>query len=199
MKESMRLVISLAFILLIISACGGGEVSAPPSATVASMERVSFVSSLLGPGFSMQIPSTWRYQITDTGIILSNDPRLLGAQDDGAVIPSGSLVANVSLLTEAEVIAIGARNSASLIDAIVGASADDALQPQYSNADLVSFDGRNGAQSFVSIAGSDSLLLALELDRNFLLAIVVSPQGELRQHSSVLNSIFGSVDLLKTN
>ena len=199
MKALMRLALLLTFVLLIVSACGGGEDSAPPAATVASLERVSFVSSLLSPGFSMQYPSAWRYQITDTGIILSNDPGLLGAQDDGAVIPSGALVVNVSILTEAEVIAIGARNSASLIDAFVGASADDALKPRYSNSDLVTIAGRDGAQSFVSIAGSDSLLLALELERNFLLAIVVSPQGELRQHRDTLNTIFGSVNLLKTN
>ena len=89
MKALMRPALLLTFVLLIVSACGGGEDSAPPAATVASLERVSFVSSLLSPGFSMQYPSDWRYQITDTGIILSNDPGLLGAQDDGAVIPSG--------------------------------------------------------------------------------------------------------------
>lgn len=182
-----------------LAACAGGEVSSPPSATAPPLERVSFVSSLLSPGFSLEYPANWRYQITDTGIILSDDPRLLGAQDDGAVIPSGSLVANVSLLTEAEVIAIGARNAASLIDAFVGASSDDALKPQYSKSDAVTIDGRDGAQSFVSIASSDSLLLALELERNFVLAIVVAPAGQLRRHSNTLNAIFGSVDLLKAN
>lgn len=194
----MRLVVLLTFVLLVNSACAGSEVSAPPAAMPA-MERISVVGSPLIPGFSMQYPSTWHHQITDTGIILSDNPRLLGAQDDGAVIPSGSLVVNVSVLTEAEVIAIGARDSASLIDAFVAASADDALKPRYNNSDLVKIDGRDGAQSFVSIAGSDSLLLALELERSFLLAIAVSPQGELRRHSDALNSIFGSVSLLKAN
>ena len=199
MTHPMRLVIFSTLILLALTACGAGEVTAPPSPTMAPLERVSFVSSLLAPGFSLEYPSNWHYQITDTGIMLSDNPGLLGAQDDGAVIPRGSLVVNLSLLTEAEVIAIGARNAASLIDAFVGTSAEDALKPQYSNSNTVKIDGRDGAQSFVSIAGSDSLLLALELERNFVLAIVVAPAGQLRQHSDALNAIFGSVDLLIAN
>ena len=180
---------------LVSAACGGGEDSTPQP-TPLQLQHASFVNTRLSPGFALHFPVSWRYQVTETGIMLSNHPDLLTAEDDGAAIPSGALAANVSLLTEAEVQGIGARNAAGLIDAFVGSSSSDDLGPRYRNSNVIQIDGRDGAQSLVSIDGSDSLLLALELEGNFVLAVVVAPQGELQRHTPTLNAIFASVELL---
>ena len=194
MQKRLSFLLLGIVVALVIIGCSVEQEA--PAAPVTSSREVSFVSSRLSPGFSLQIPDSWHYLITDLGLFLSDNAALLGARDDGAVIPSGSLVANVSLLTEADVIAIGARNAASLIDAFVGASSGDVLRPGYRASDSINLEGRDNAQSFVSIGGSDSLLLALELDRNFLLAIVVAPEGELRLHTDALDTVFGSAKLL---
>ncbi len=190
----------IAFLAMVIAAllagCGGEAIAPQPSPV--PFKQASFVSNLLSPGFALHFPTTWRYVVTDNGIILSNDPGLLATRDDAA-IPSGSLTVSVSLLTEEDVQAIGVRNSAGLLDAFVGSSSEDALVPQYHDTDAIKIDGRDGAQSFVSIAGSDSLLLALELERNFVLGIVVAPPGELKLHTDMLNAIFSSVTLLPAN
>ena len=83
---------------LVLAACGGGEDSTPQP-TPMQLQRASFVNSRLSPGFALHFPVGWRYQVTETGIMLSNHPDLLTAEDDGATIPSGALAANVSLLT----------------------------------------------------------------------------------------------------
>lgn len=190
----------IAFLVMVIASllAGCGSEEPAPQPTPIPLQQVSFVNNLLSPGFALHFPTTWRYLVTENGIILSNDPGLLATLDDAA-IPSGSIAVNVSLLTEKDVQAIGVRNSAGLLDAFVGSSSEDALVPQYRDSDVIKIAGRDGAQSFVSIAGSDSLLLALDLERNFVLGIVVAPQGELRLHTDTLNTIFASVKLLPVN
>ena len=90
---------------------------------------------------------------------------------------------------------IGARNAASILDAFVGASSDDALGPNYETAETVTINGRNSEQSYGSIDGSDSLLLALGLSGNYVMAIIVAPEGELQQESVLLSKIFETIEL----
>lgn len=187
------LILSLFILACLLSACGSAS-EAPP--TPIPLQRASFVSNRLNPGFAVQFPSTWRYQVLEAGIILSNDHEILSAPDT-ADIPSGALIMNISLLTENQVRLIGARNAADLIDAFVDSSPDDALTPKYRDTNAIKIEGRDGAQSFVSIAGSDSLLLTLNLGDNYVLAVVVAPEGELQNHTEVLNEIFATVELLQ--
>ena len=90
-------------------------------------------------------------------------------------------------------------NAASIVDAFIGAAADDALGPQYRDAKSIEINGRDNAQSYVSVGGSDSLLLAVELSGNYVLAIIVAPEGELRRKSDLLNEIFASIELRVSN
>ena len=180
-------------IALLLASCAGGA----PAAGV--MRQAYHVGDGDRPGFALDYPSGWRHQDTEAGLMLSDDHQLLAADDDGVVIPSGSLAVNVSLLTAADVRALGARNAASLIDALVGTSENDALSPQYRSIEAIAIDGRQGARSQVSIPDSDSLLLALELEGSYVLAIVVTPRGELQRHDETLNAIFASVRLLSAN
>ena len=181
---------------LLLSACGGE--SSTPQATPVQLQRASYVSTRLNPGFAVHFPTSWRYQVSEAGIMLSNDPDLLSAPAVNPEMPGGSLAMNISLLTEEQVRSIGARNAAGLIDAFVGSSNIDALAPKYRDTNAITIEGRDGAQAFVSTGGSDSLLLALDLQGNFVLAVVVAPKDELKQHTGILNSIFASVELLKT-
>ncbi len=193
---SIRTLICLLGLLFacLLSACAS-ELS-EPQPTPVPWQRASYVSTRLNPGFAVQFPATWRYQVLEAGIILSNNADVLSASDN-TELPSGTLILNISLLTENQVRVIGARNAADLIDAFVASSTNDALGPQYRNTDAIKIEDRDGAQSFVSIAGSDSLLLTLELEGNFALAVAVAPEGELKTHTDDLNEIFASIELLK--
>ncbi|MCY4539580.1 MAG: hypothetical protein OXE52_15280 [Chloroflexi bacterium] len=188
------LVLILAWLL---SACGGE--SSAPGATRQSLQRASFASNGLSPGFALDFPASWRYQASEASIMLSNDPELLSKSDDDPAIPSGALAVNISLLSEDQARAIGAREAAAVIDAFGGASTNDALRRRYRDTNAITIEGREGAQSLVSVAGSDSLLLALELEGNFVLAVAVAPEGELQQHTNSLYAIFASVEPLASS
>ena len=184
--------------MTVASACQSAETVAPEPTPI-QWQRVTFFATLLQPGFAINVPADWHYEVSDTGIIIYNYPRLLSLQDDGAALPVGSVVANLTILSAADVQRLGARNAASIVDAFIGAAADDALGPRYSNAETLEINGRDNAQAYVSVGGSDSLLLALELSGNYVLAIIVAPEGELQRKSDLLNQIFASIELRVSN
>lgn len=193
MVVRMRNLLLLAVIAIIASACQSTETA--PEPTPIQWQRVTFVASLLDPGFALNIPADWRYEVSETGIIVYNYPRLLQLETEGVEMPTGSRIASLTILSAAQVQRLGARNAASILDAFVGESSDDGLGPQYLPADSIEINGRDSAQLYVSINRRDSLLLALELAGNYVMAIVIAPEGELRQQSNLLNQIFGSIEL----
>lgn len=194
MITRLRLMLCIVIIAIAASAYGGAE-TAVPEPTPIQWQRVTFFADLLQPGFAMNIPGDWRYEVADTGIIIFNYPRLLELESDAAELPSGSIIANLTILSALDVQMIGARNAASILDAFVGASSDDMLGPDYQAADTIEINSRDNAQFYVSIDGSDSLLLALELSGNYVMAIIVAPEGELQRRSELLDLIFGSIEL----
>lgn len=198
MSTRLTLFLCIVFIATKASACQSAE-SLAPEPTPIQWQRVTFFATLLQPGFAINVPADWHYEVSDTGIIIYNYPRLLSLQDDGAELPAGSVVANLTILSAADVQRLGARNAASIVDAFIGASADDALGPRYRDAESIEINGRNNAQFYVSVGGSDSLLLALELSGNYVLAIIVAPEGELQHESDLLNQIFASIELRASN
>lgn len=195
MSTRLTLLLCIVFIATIASACQSAEpVATEP--TPIQWQRVTFFATRLQPGFAIDIPADWQYDVSDTGLIIFNYPRLLSVQDDGAELPAGSVVANLTILSAADVQRIGARNAASIVDAFIGAAADDAMGPQYRDAETIEINGRDNAQAYVSVGGSDSLLLAVELSgNNYVLAIIVAPEGELGRESSMLDRIFASIEL----
>ena len=194
MITRLRLLLLVFIIAIIASACQSSEPTAPEP-TPMQWQRVTFFADRLQPGFAMNIPADWRYEVGETGIIIFNYPRLLELENDSAVMPSGSIIANLSILSAVDVQMMGARNAASILDAFVGASSDDALGPKYETADTIEINGRDSAQVYVSIDGSDSLLLALDLSGNYVMAILVAPEGELQQESDLLSNIFETIEL----
>lgn len=183
----------LGLMLVGLTACQSAEVA--PEPTLTRWQRVTFISSRLLPGFALNIPAEWHYQVSDSGIIIFNYPRLLDIADDGADLPAGSVMANLSMLSAADVRRIGARNAAGIIDYFVGAASGSGPGPQYSSADAVDIKGRDAAQSVVSIGASDSLLLAMSLDGHYLLGVIVTPNGEVPSQIDLLNQILASVEL----
>lgn len=198
MFTRLTLFLCIVFIASMASACQSAE-SVAPEPTPIQWQRVTFFATLLQPGFAINVPADWHYEVSDTGIIIYNYPRLLSLQDDGAELPAGSVVANLTILSAADVQRLGARNAASIVDAFIGASADDALGPRYRDAESIEINGRDNAQFYVSVGGSDSLILALELSGNYVLAIIVAPEGELQRESDLLNQIFASIELRVSN
>lgn len=198
MLTRLTLLLCIVFIVTAASACQSAE-SVAPEPTPIQWQRVTFFATLLQPGFAINVPADWHYEVSDTGIIIYNYPRLLSLQDDGAELPDGSVVANLTILSASDVQRLGARNAASIVDAFIGAAADDALGPRYRDAETIEVNGRDSAQSYVSVGGSDSLLLALDLSGNYVLAIVVAPEGELQRKSDLLNKIFASIELRVSN
>lgn len=194
MVTRLTLLLCIVSVAIFISACQSAE-SVAPEPTPNQWQRVTFFATRLQPGFAINVPADWHYEVSDTGIILFNYPRLLNVQDDGTELPAGSVVANLSILSVSDVQRMGARNAASILDAFIGAAADDALGPQYRDAETIEINGRDKAQSYVSVGGSDSLLLALELSGNYVLGIIVAPEGELQRESDLLNQIFASIEL----
>lgn len=194
MFTRLTLLLYIVFVASFASACQSAETVAPEPTPI-QWQRVTFFATLLQPGFAINVPAHWHYEVSDTGIIIFNYPRLLDLQDDGAELPAGSVVANLTILSAADVQRLGARNAASIVDAFIGAAADDALGPQYRDAETIEINGRDNAQSYVSVGGSDSLLLALDLSGNYVLAIIVAPDGELQRESELLNQIFASIEL----
>jgi len=194
MFTRLTLLLCIVFVASFASACQSAETVAPEPTPI-QWQRVTFFVTLFQPGFAINVPAHWHYEVSDTDIIIFNYPRLLDLQDDGAELPAGSVVANLTILSAADVQRLGARNAASIIDAFIGAAADDALGPRYSAAGTIEINGRDNAQSYVSVGGSDSLLLALELSGNYVLAIIVAPDGELQRESDLLNQILASIEL----
>ena len=193
MRLRVRLIHQMLLVVILIVACQSED--STPTPTPVQWQRVTFLASLLHPGFAMNIPADWNYEVAETGIIVFNYPRLLELPDDGAKMPGGSIVANISMLSAADVQRIGVRNAAGILDAFVGPAVSEAVGTEYSSAEIVEIRGRDAAQSFVSIGNSDSLLIALELKGNYVLAVVVTPQGELQRQTELLNLIFDSVEL----
>ena len=198
MITRIKMLLCIVFIATLTSACQSAEPAAP-APTPIQWQRVTFFATLLQPGFAINIPADWNYDVSDTGIIIFNYPRLLSVQDDGVEMPAGSVVANLTILSAADVQRLGARNAASIVDAFIGAAADDALGPRYRDAETIEINGRDSAQSYVSVGGSDSLLLTLELSGNYVLAILIAPEGELQRESDLLNQIFASIELRVSN
>ena len=194
MLKRLCLFLSIIFVATSASACQSAE-SVAPEPTPIQWQRVTFFATLLQPGFAINIPAYWHYEVSETGIIIYNFPRLLELQDDGAALPEGSVVANLTILSAVDVQRLGARNAASIVDAFIGPAADDALGPRYQDVETIEVNGRDSAQSYVSVGGSESLLLALELSGNYVLAIIVAPEGELQRKSDLLNQIFASIEL----
>ena len=193
MRSFKLLIIWLLALSSILAACKSADVT--PEPTPVQWQRVTFVASRLHPGFALNIPGYWHYEVTETGIIAFNYPRLLELQDDGAEMPSGAIVVSISILSAVDMQMMGVRNAAGILDSFVGVTAAEPAEPQYSDANVIDIAGRDGAQSVVSINNSDSLLLALELSGNYLLSIIVTPGGELDVHAELLNLIFESVEL----
>ena len=193
MRFRFRILILLLAVAVLSTACQSED--STPTLTPVQWQRVTFLASRLQPGFALNIPADWNYEVAETGIIVFNHPRLLELPDDGAAMPDGSILANMTMLTAVDVQMIGARNAAGILDTFINPSSSEAAGPKYNSNKILEIRGRDSAQSAVSIGNRDSLLLALELKGNYVLAVIVAPKGELARQARLLNLILDSVEL----
>lgn len=188
-----RLLILLFALAVLGAACQSED--GTPTRTPVQWQRVTFLASRLQPGFAINIPADWNYVVAETGIIVFNYPRLLELPDDDTPMPEGSILANVTMLTADDVQMVGARNAAGILDAFIDPSSNDGAGPKYNSNEILEIRGRDSAQSAISIGNRDSLVLALELEGNYLLAVIVAPKDELARQVDLLNQVFDSVEL----
>ncbi len=184
--------IALLCICALLAGCAQTE--STPTPTPIQRQLLTFLASRLHPGFALTIEPDWSYKVTESGLILANDADLL-AVDGGGDMASGSLVADITLLTPAYLVEIGARNGADILHSVVGAPADGAGGPLYSRTELIDIKGRDSAQLLANIAANDTLLLAMALEDHYLLAVIVAPEGEIPTQADALNKVLASAEL----
>ncbi len=172
-------------------------VESTPTPTPIQHQQVTYLANRLHPGFELKLPVGWHYRVTESGLMLTNDPSALEATSNSSAMPADTLVADLSLRTPAEVITIGARNAASLLDAFVGRSPDAPNESQYRAVELLEISGRDSAQLSATIGDNDTLLLAVALDDHYLLAVTVAPKDKMQALAADLSEIFASAQLLQ--
>ena len=175
----------------------GAAAESTPTPTPIQHYRVTYLANRLHSGFELALPMDWRYRVTESGLILANDPRALETTINSCAMPAGALAADLSLLTPAEIIAIGARNAAGILEAFVGRSSDATGESQYRDVSMLEIDGRDSAQLSARIGVNDTLLLAVALDNYYLLAVIVASTGKMQALAGDLSEIFASAQLLQ--
>ena len=179
---------------LLLAACGHSD--STPTPTPNQHKRVTYLANRLHPGFTLELPRDWAYRVTDSGLIVSNAPDALDAAGDGRAMPAGSLVADISLLTPADLVDMGARDASDILSAIVGAGSANS-RTVYESIDWLPIPDRDSAQLLASPGNNESMLLAEALDDHYLLAVIVAPAGEMRNRAPALIHVFASAQLLK--
>ena len=163
-----------------------------PSPTPILHQQITYLASRLQAGFKLSLPQDWHYRVSETGLMLANDPVAL----EGSDMLTDTVVADLSLRTPAEALAYGVRNAAGVLDIFVGRSPEDTSESLYSAVELLEIAERDSAQLAATIADNDTLLLAMALEDHYLLAVVVSPTGKMQELAADLSGIFASTQLL---
>ncbi len=196
MNLHCRFMIALCLFASMLVGCGATAESTP-TPTPIQHYRVTYLANRLHPGFELALPLDWRYRVTESGLILANDPRGLDTASNSVALPAGTLAADLSLLPPAEIITIGTRNAAGILEAIVGRSADASGESQYRAVETLEIDGRDSAQLSARIGVNDTLLLAVALEDHYLLAVIVASTGTIQALAEDLSEIFASAQLLQ--
>ena len=178
---------------LLLAGCGHRD--STPTPTPNQRQRVTYLANRLHPGFSLELPRGWAYKVTDSGLIVSNTSGALNAAGDGGEMPAGSLVADMSLLTPAELAGMGAKDASGILMTIVGAGNANA-DAVYAAIDWLHIPDRDSAQLLARPGSNETLLVAEALDDHYLLAVIVAPQGEMQNHAAALIDAFASAQLL---
>lgn len=192
-----RFMLILCLCALALVGCGDQPEESTPTPTPVQHHQVTYLASRLHPGFKLSLPLDWRYRVTESGLMLSNSQEALEATSDSSAMPADTLVADLSLRTPAEVITIGVRNAAGLLDTFVGRSPEADDESQYRAVELLEINGRDSAQLSASLADNETLLLALALDDHYLLAVIVASKDQMQALAADLSEIFASAQLLQ--
>jgi len=181
----------LAFLLV---ACGG-DTPAPTaeSDTTALSQQATFEGGILGGAFTVSFPDAWNHQLGESDIRLSNNADIINLENEPATFPEGTVAMSVSMTPAAD--AQGIPNVTALVQTFVDFSQSSSPAPEFGEIETITLDGREAAKTVGTIEGSDNLILALDLDGNIVLAIVIAPEGEIINHIDTINAIVASVTL----
>lgn len=186
---NFRQMLAAAFLALMLAACSSPQDDSS-QATASPPQTIRFESEQPGTGFSLQFPADWHHQISPLGVTVSDDANALTALER----PAGAVTANILLISQRDAALIGASDAVEFMEKFALPSAS-APSP-YSETEPITIGGRQGAQSFLSAASGDSLLLTLDLQSSFALATFAMPAGQLDRHRETLHEIAASIKLL---
>jgi len=175
---------------LLFVACAGNT-PAPTVDPTALGKQATFDGGAIGGGFTVSYPNAWSHQVSEDGIRLSNDSNILNDTSDSDTFASGVVAISVSLTPRQDAQAFPTAES--LLQGFMDIAATAQNAPSYGDIEAITLDGRAGAKALGTVAGSDSLLIALDLDGNYVLGFIVAPQGEVNTHMDTVNAIIESV------
>ena len=189
----MIMVIGLAMVL---AACAGNTANPNTNGSATSSntlsQRATFESGVLGSGFSVQYPEGWSDEVGEGDIRLSNNADIMNLEDAPENLPAGTIAMSVSLTPAS---AAQGLDVTALVQTFVDFAQASSSAPEYGDIETIMLDGRKGAKAMGTIAGSDNMLLAVDVDGNIVLAIIITPEGELEGHIDTINAIIASVEL----
>lgn len=182
---------------LLLVACGG-DAPAPTAESNTSgattlSQQATFEGGLIGGAFTVSFPDAWSHQLGESDIRLSNNADIINRENEPATLPTGTVAMSVSMTP-----AIDAENIPSVADLVktfVDYSQISSPAPQFGEIEAITVDGREGAKVLGTIEGSDNMILALDLDGNIVLAIIVAPEGEINNHIDTIHAIVASVSV----
>lgn len=182
---------------LVFAACSGEAVTptadSSGSADNTLSQNVTFEGGILGGGFSVTFPDGWSHQLGESDIRLSNNADIINLESEPETLPAGTIAMSVSLVPATD--AQGIANVTSLVQTFVDFAQSSSTAPEYGDIETITLNGSEVAKAVGTIAGSDNLILALDMDGNIVLAIIVTPEGELDNHMDTINAIIASVEL----
>jgi|GEM_PF-3433183 len=189
-------IMTVTVLTLVLAACGGNAPaptaeSGAPSANTLSKQAI-FDGGILGGGFSVQYPDSWSHQIGESDIRLSNDTDILSLDSEPTDLSTGTIAMSVSLTPASD---IQGFDVTSLVQTFVDLAQSSSPPPEFGDIETITLDGRNAAKAIGTVAGSDNMLLAVDLDGNIVLTIIIAPEGELSGHMDTINAIVASVQL----
>ncbi len=182
---------------LLLVACGG-DAPAPTAESGASgattlSKTATFEGGLLGGAFTVSFPDSWTHQLGESDVRLSNNADIINLENEPATLPEGTVAISVSMTPAAD--AENIQSVTDLVQTFVDFSQISSPAPEFGEIEAITLDGREGAKVLGTIEGSDNMILALDLDGNIVLAIIVAPEGEINNHIETINAIVESVVL----
>ncbi len=189
-KLGLLLVVFLVIVPLVMTACGGDDKK--DNAKAADLKQ-EFTST---SGITVKYPDGWSAQDSDAGVAIANKPEYLNLTGN-AEIPSGGVT--VLILAAFDPSAMGLAADASVKDVvstIAPSMAGQSSGMKVGDVKDLKVGGKDAARVDVSDSAtkSEGFLIGYKVDdKNIVLAIVGTHQGELNKYEATALKMIESI------